>query len=288
MFSNKLNSFLAVGLLLAAHSIQAAELEPNNIPDQGFSYFMGLGQLNSTYQESISILPVKSKAQSSNLILITGALYVLNEDYMLSLDSLSTFYPGTTTESWNSTSPTFNGINLTSSILQQNSFSLSVSNTLLALHKRIDGDWFLFGGPSFGTNSFKRYAFVQGPDKAVAITNATVEESSSEVLANFGIALESAQVRNAPSHYSLRASVAAPLWRQLQNTSYPSQIFSSAKGYDIAVEGRYSWAIHQKVHLGTWLRLARAYRGNQITGKLEMPANTLTSAGYGLELLWKL
>lgn len=281
------HTFIAA-ILFFTHSAQAAESPPVDTSNQGFSYFMGLGQMQSSYQESISILPVKSKAKSSSLILLSGALYVLNEDYMLSLDSLSTFYPASSTESWTSTSPVFNGIKLTSPLLQQNSFSLSVSNTQLALHKRIEGDWFLFGGPTFVSSSFKRYAFVAGPDKATNITNATVEESSSELLGNIGLALESAQVRDAVTHYSLRASAGTPLWRRLQNTSAPQTVFTSAKGYDLAIEGRYSWAIHQKVQLGTWGRLSHSYRGKEVQGRLEMPASTLDNMGLGIELLWKL
>lgn len=275
--------------LLGSVTAQAAESVPSkDVSNQGFSYFMGLGQMQSTYQEAVSILPVKSKAKSSSLILLSGALYVLDENYLLSLDSLSTFYPGSSNESWTATAPVFNGITLTSPLLQQNSFSLSVSNTQLALHKRIAGDWFVFGGPTFASSSFKRYAFIAGPDRATNITNATVEESSSELLGNIGLALESGQVRDTETHYSLRASAGTPLWRRLQNTSAPNAMFTSTQGYDLALEGRYSWSIHSKVQLGTWGRVSHSYRGKEVQGRLEMPANTLDNLGVGVELLWKL
>jgi hypothetical protein len=275
--------------LLGSVSAQAAESLPSkDISDQGFSYFMGLGQMQSTYQEAVSILPVKSKAKSSSLILLSGALYVLDENYLLSLDSLSTFYPGSSNETWTATAPVFKGITLTSSLLQQNSYNLSLSNTQLALHRRITGDWFVFGGPTFASSSFKRYAFIAGPDNATNITNATVEESASEVLGNIGLALESEQVRDAEIHYSLRASASTPVWRRLQNTSVSQAVFSSTKGYDLALEGRYSWSIHPKVQLGTWGRASHSYRGNEVQGRLELPASTLDNLGVGVELLWKL
>ena len=180
----------------------------------------------------------------------------------------------------------FTGTTVTSPLLQQNSFSLSISNSQLALHKRIAGDWFVFGGPTFASSSFKRYAFIAGPDRATNITNATVEESSSELLGNIGLALESGQVRDTETHYSLRASAGTPLWRRLQNTSAPNAMFTSTQGYDLALEGRYSWSIHSKVQLGTWGRVSHSYRGKEVQGRLEMPANTLDNLGVGVELLW--
>lgn len=290
MFNSVARCSSIAAILCCANSVYAADAPPADVSNQGFSYFMGLGQLQSRYQESVSIMPVKSKAQSSSLILISGALFAVNEEYLMSLDSMTTFYPNTATESWNATTATFNGIKLTNPLLQQNSYNLSVSNTQLYLHKRIEGDFFVFGGPSFASNSFRRYSFAQGPDKAIATpSSTTVEETSSEFLANVGIELESSQVRNAPNHYSIRLSAATPLWRRLQNTSLPQYVFSSAKGYDLGVEGRYSWAIHKNVQLGGWGRVAHSYRDKQLIGTtVELPASTLDTFGYGLELLWKL
>ena len=290
MFAIALRFCAFVGILLCSNLAVAENMTGGDLPEQGFSYFMGLGQIQTRYQESPSILPVKSTVKSSSLILISGALYALNRDFLFSMDNLTTFYPGTSTESWNATGPTFNGVNLTSPLLQQNSFSLSQSSTQLLLHYRVKGQWFVIGGPSFVSHSFKRYSFVIGPDKAVSTpSSTTVEESSNEVLLNMGVELESEQVLNQPDHYGLRLSVGLPVWRRLQNTSVPQYNFTSARGYDLSLDGRYSWAIRKDVQIGAWGRLSTSYRGNQTIGTtIEMPSSRLDSLGYGLELLWKL
>jgi len=268
-------------------TVIAEETPAADVSEKGFSFFMGLGGSIVRYQETTRSYPIKSDVQAINMILNSGALYALNEDYLFSIENMSTFYPGNATESWNATSTFTVGANTyNSGLLQQNNFSLSQSNTILLLHKRIDGGWFVMGGPNFATNAFRRNAFVAV--SGVAISTSTVEESSSEILANLGIGFDSEQLRNRPTHYSFSLTVGAPVWRRLQNTDVPDVVFTSRDGYDIALAGRYSWALRKDAHLGVWGRISNSIRGSQTIGSAELPDTRLGAANFGLDLLWKL
>jgi hypothetical protein len=258
--------------------------------DVGFSYFLGLGGQTVRYQESSSILPVKSSATASSPLIITGALYAVNPDVLFSMDSETTFAAGNATEKWRSTAAVFNGVTLSDRTLQTNGFSLSQTNTQLLGHYRVAQQWFAIGGPSLRTQTFKRYAFVQGVDQAVSLPSSkTVEESSSEVVLNVGIALESERVRGQASHYGVRATLGLPLWRRVENTDSPGLQFSNAKGYDLALEGRYSWALHNGIHAGLWGKWTLTQRDRAVIGgNREVPKSQLDSLNYGLEVLWKL
>jgi hypothetical protein len=287
MFKNILIWIVSACFFITGGAAIADEVPAADVSEKGFSFFMGLGGSIVRYQETTRSYPIKSDVQASNMILNSGALYVLNEEYLFSVENMSTFYPGNATESWNATSTfTVNANTYNSGLLQQNNFSLSQSNTILMLHKRIESGWFVMGGPTFGTNSFRRNAFVAV--SGVAISNSTVEESSSEILANLGIGFESEQLRNTPTHYSFSLTAGAPVWRRLQNTDVPNVVFSSTDGYDIALEGRYSWALRKDMHLGVWGRLSSSIRGSQTIGAAELPDTRLDTANFGLDLLWKL
>lgn len=272
-------------LALAAGAAAAA--------DGGFSYLMGLGRQDFRYRETGSTLPFRSDVRSGGPLLVTGALYELDGGQQFSLDTESTFYPGRGTERWESTSPVFNGVTLSDPLLQSNGFSLRQTHTQLSGHWPLAG-WGAPGYASAGlamrTQSFKRFAFVVGPDNAVSVpAGATVEESTSEVLASVGWALESGPLRGQASHYGLRVAVGVPVWRRVENTSQPQASFDGNAGWDLALEGRYSVAVMRHVHLGAWGKWSSARRGRQTQGTtLELPASRLDSLAAGLELLWKL
>ena len=262
---------------------------PTSAADKGFSYFLGLARQELRYSETGSRYPFKTTASAGSPLLVTGALYAVNDQWLLSLDNETTFYAGRGNETWRATSATFAGQPLTSPVLQTNRFSLSQSHTQLLGHYRVKDQWFVLAGGALRTQSFKRFAFVAGPDDATRLsTNSTVEESASEILFKLGAALESEQVRGQAAHYGLRATLGLPLWRRLTNTESPTLQFDAAKGYDLSLEGRYSWALSRNIHLGSWGQWAVAHRGNQILGAAEMPKSRLDSLSYGLELLWKL
>lgn len=288
--------------LLAAAGAAAAQAQPASAgaaltevstTDQGFSWFLGLARQQIQYQEFSSRLPVESRARTGSPLLVTGALYAIDRNLLFSLNSESTFLAGSAQETWRATAPVFNGITLTSPVLQTNNFSLSHTDTLMLGHYRLAGDWFVVGGPSVRTLSFKRNSFVIGPDQAVNTPSATtVEESAGEVVLNLGLALESGRVKGAPSHYALRATVGRPVLRRVDNTSFPAARFNGTEGYDAALEGRYSVAVHDAVHLGVWGRWAASLRSAQTQAlngvTYELPRSRLDTVGFGLELLWKL
>jgi hypothetical protein len=275
------------GALLGAVA-QAQPSSPAPADERGFSYFMGLGAQRVTYREKPSIVPAESRAEVTNPLLVTGAVYAINADSLLALDSETTFAPRTVTERWTATAPTIGGTPVTD-VLQTNRFSLQESSTRLLLHYRLASDWFVVGGPAFHSQSFKRFGFRAGADNLVTLpADRAVEESMSEVLLQLGLALESERVRNATHHYSLRATVGVPVWRRLENTAFPDQSFGGTKGHDLALAGRYSHAVIPNVHLGVWGQWSHSLRRAQLSGNAELPESTLSGIAAGFELLWKL
>lgn len=257
--------------------------------DEGFSFLMGLGRQDFRYHESSATLPVDAKGRSGGPLLVTGALYALDAQTQFSLDSENTFYPGRGHETWTATLSTFNGITLSDPVVQTNGFSLRQSETRLQGHGRIEGGWFGSGGLTMRTLSVKRYAFEPGVDNAVSVpSGATVEESSSEVVATLGLAYDSGPLAGQPQHLGLRVGVGVPLWRRLENTNFPQVVFDEAQGWDLSVEGRWSMAVASNLHLGAWGRAAVLRRGRQMQGAYELPSSRLDSLAAGIELLWKL
>lgn len=103
------------------------------------------------------------------------------------------------------------------------------------------------------------------------------------------MAYESGALRGQDVHYGFRASLATPLWRRVENTSQPQAQFTGTRGWDWALEGRYSRAVIRHVHLGVWGKWQTSMRSAQTQGiSLELPPSRLSSWAGGLELLWKL
>lgn len=280
---------LAALLLCLTHAACAQEPAPAK-SDRGFSYFLGLGRQDVRYEESLNLAPVKSSARTSSPLIVTGALYAVNDDLLLSMNSEFTFYPGEATERWNYTGPSLAAANLSSPLLQSNGYSLNQSSTQLLGHYRVAGPWFAVAGTTLHSMSFKRYGFVSGPDNAVDTppANTVVEETTGEVLLNLGLALESERVQGSAEHFGVRALLGVPAWRRTQNTDVQNLRFTRAQGLDLAIEGRYSRAIYRGVHLGAWGKWLTSRRGRETLGGNELPESKLDSLSYGLELLWKL
>jgi len=269
------------------------------IPDdgRGFSYFMGVGAQRTTYQESVSRYPITSKSVVTSPLLITGAVYAIGPNSLISFDSENTFAADTTTETWRTPVGTIlpagtgKTATVTDPVLQTNQFSYQQNTLRLLWQQRATGPVFIVGGPAFHSHSFKRFGFTPGTDNITdlsRLSNTTVEESVSELMLNLGVALESERVRGERHHYSLRAVVATPAWRRLTNTAYPSLSFSGIQGYDLSLSGRYSLALHPNLHLGVWGQWHQGERGLQRQGRFEVPKTRLDGVSYGVELLWKL
>lgn len=298
MHTHKKQHLLAAWVMALSAATTASHAAPDDaaaapLADQGFSYFMGLGQQSIRYQEFGSLLPFKSEAKTNSPLLITGALYAVNPNLYISLGSETTYFAGSTRETWNATSPTFNGTTLTSPLLQTNNFSLNHTDTQILGHYRVQQNWFALAGASARSLSFKRNSFSLGPDRAVNTpATTTVEESAAELLLSFGAALESTRVRGVANHYSLRAVVGVPIARRVENTASPAVRFTGTKGFDASLEGRYSWALLPNVHVGAWGRFNINQRSAQNSSsggvQYELPRSRLESLGYGVELLWKL
>lgn len=291
----------ALLLLTSLTSLVHAEADDQ----RGYSFFMALGQQRLHYEEKASILPVKTAADVTNPLLITGALYAISDDLLVSLDAEATFAADTTTEQWKATSNNFAGTPLTSNVLQEDQFKLQQSGTRLLGHYRLQDHWFLITGPAFRSQTFKRFGFQAGVDNATNIMSSqVVEESSSEILWQLGLALESEQLKDSKTHYSARLYTGMPLWREVENTLITNHTFDATSGRDWVFEGRYSYAVHPKIHVGAWAQYSISERGSQKTcidspggnsaacgvnqSQAELPKSELRGLGYGVELLWKL
>ena len=134
--SNKTLLAIAAALLCAATGARAASEMPTPVPmtaptttealgDKGFSYFIGLSQLHSHYREDVHLMPIRSKVTASSPLLVTGALYAVTPDWLLSLDNETTFAPRAATETWTATGPVVAGVTVTSPTLQTDQFRLS-------------------------------------------------------------------------------------------------------------------------------------------------------------------
>lgn len=281
---------MLAGLALAGSALTAeAQTAPKpKAEDRGFSYFMGVGRYSQTQREAPSVVPVRSKATADSPLLVTGALYAIDVDRLLSLDAETTFAPSSTTERWTATAATVGGTTLTSNLLQTNRFSVQQNNTRLLFQQRLSGPWFAAGGMSFHMHSFKRFGFAAGPDNAVNLPPGAVDETVSEVLLNAALVLESEHVRGSTRHYGLRVGLARPLWRRVQNTAFPDNDFNGTSGWNAAIAGRYSVAVHPNMHLGGWAQVMRSERSGQRQGNVELPRSRTVGLSYGAELLWKL
>jgi hypothetical protein len=286
---------LSAAAFTAPMSTAQAQSLPDFKPssDRGFSYFLGLAQQTTAYSErpSDDLLHahVITANKTKSAMLVSGALYAFNDDLLLSLDNHSTFAPATSMERWRLGD---------GALVQTNRFSLSQSNTRALAFARARRDLFWTGGVSFRSQSFKRYDFqILDPENFTA-DNIPTEESSSEVMAEIGMALEGERVKHSEHHYGLRLSLATPIWRQTTNTSYPGLTFNKRQGWDANVEGRYSWALNDIAHIGFWGKYTFSERAAERLGYIdsktqlarvaELPLSHLRSTTIGVELLWKL
>ena len=219
--------------------------------DIGFSYFLGLGGQTASYHEYSSSQPVRSKATTTSPLIVNGALYAVNHDLLFSLGNETTFAPGSTTETWTATSTSLDGHVLTDPTVQRNGFNLTQNTSQLLGYYRVTGNWFAVGGPSLHTQTFKRYSFVPGVDDAVAVpTDRTIEESTNEIVADLGVALD-LSIEGRLS-WAIFNDIHAGLWGQWMTSERHRSVIDST------------------------------------SGTLELPENRLTSLSYGIELLWKL
>ncbi len=299
----KLHKALVASLVLIAGAAQA-QLLPDIKPsaDRGFSYFLGVAQQTTSYSEKPSIFKVSMATKTRSAMLVSGALYAFNDDVLMSLDNLSTFAPVSSRETWTTSASTLpvkdattgNWVEtpVTGPLLQTDRFSLSQSNTRVLGYLRSLKHTFFVGGLNFRSQSFKRYDFRVYQSQIVSDQPIPTEETSSELVAELGLAFESERVKASATHYGFRVTVGTPLWRRTTNTNYPDYSFDNRAGWDANLEGRYSWALTDIVHMGLWGKYSFSERSKQVfsegSDKFELPQSHLRSTTVGVELLWKL
>ena len=64
--------------------------------------------------------------------------------------------------------------------------------------------------------------------------------------------------------------------------------FASAGFVARTLEGRYSVAVRDSMHVGLWGKWSVTHRPRQTLGLAELPLSRMTGLNYGIELLWKL
>lgn len=74
----------------------------------------------------------------------------------------------------------------------------------------------------------------------------------------------------------------------MQNTAVPDNHFNGTSGWNVAIAGRYSVAVHPNMHLGGWAQVMRSERRGQRQGNVELPRLRTVDLSHGAELLWKL
>jgi len=257
----------------------------------GYSYF-NIGVENIDYQETPKNISVKSKSSMNNIIIRTGGLYSINQNFNFSIDASATFSPEQTTELWHDTN--------SGNLLQQNLVTLQNASTLVLLHYKISPSWQILAGGSFNEETFKRFKFEGKSDSVADLSKYTAEESSSHIDINLGVGYGSDLLQNQDDHFSVRAYIGLPLWSETRNTSYPDAIWSDTSSYTVNLQARYSIALNENFHVGVYggygftdrseEKITNAYNSflDDILPEATLPTAKTTRLIFGLELLWQL
>jgi len=269
-----------------AYAEQSVTSELKKNAFDGYSYFT-VGAENVTYEEKIRVgsNTIKSKADVTSTVINSGGIYTINEMFDFSIDALATFSPSDAEESWN----------LGGAPAQKNKFEYSRASTNVQLHYKYTPEFRLLAGPAFSYQAYKRYSF-EALDSRVDVPEGVVEENSTDIFLDLGMAYESAPVKNTPWRYSLKALVGYPLWSEAKNTQYEGVTFSPS-GYRYSLSGNISFEVVTGVHLGVYA----SYRYDQrdedgpenftadgTTSAVYLPEAATTNLTIGAQAIWKL
>lgn len=273
-------NLIPLGLFLSFSNVSASEIKTNF---DGYSYFT-VGMENITYEESFT--NISSSVDVSSMVINTGGIYVINDKFDFSIDALATFSPDASEENWN----------LSGSALQKNKFEYTRASTNVQLHYKYTPEFRFLAGPSFSYQTYKRYSF-EALDPRVEVIDGVVEENTTDLFFDVGVAYESAAVANVPWRYSLKALVGYPVWSEAKNTNYDGVKFSPS-GYRYSLSGNISFEVLTGVHLG----LYAAYHFDQrdedggkhffgsdgVTREVSLPEAKTTNATLGAQVIWNL
>ncbi|MFD2179778.1 hypothetical protein [Veronia pacifica] len=283
MYKNK--AILSLLLLLSFNPAHAEEDSNNG----GYSYFR-FGFEDVTYKENTR--EVKSSARALSPVLNSGGLNVINDSFDFSIDSLATFSPGKTDETWY-----WNG-----SKLRENKYQYVRAATNILLHYKMTPEWRLAIGPSFSYQTYKRFGQERNDAKNEDYHDfyqGTFEETSTDIFIDAGFIYDTGSLNNeSPWQYQFRALVGAPIWSYTTNTAeHLGDLKFDESGYRANLETGIAYRVLKGVSLGVFAsagyekRLSSNAEIIKVDGKryrAVIPEADTLSYSAGLQLLWKL
>ncbi|MFY8300708.1 hypothetical protein AAEU28_18230 [Pseudoalteromonas sp. SS15] len=258
---------------------------------EGISYsYLTVGNESISYKETATLVPVKSDASVSNLMLNSGGLYDINETFAFSVDALATFSPNSDNEEW--THETFG-------VYQRNQFEYIHASTHLALHYKLTENFRVIGGTALSLITYKRTGINLNLQDGSVIKGGMQEEKSNEIYLDAGIAYESGKLSES-MRYGFKATVGHTIWSETYNTQFDGLDFATdTLRYNL--EANVSFKVTEGIHLGAYARYSMLDRGQEgpveWTGTLvdrestfavEFPEGETTNSSVGLMLLWDL
>ncbi|WP_158132886.1 outer membrane beta-barrel protein [Vibrio navarrensis] len=210
----------------------------------GYSYFT-FGLENITYQENFPA--TQSEVIATNLVLNSGGLYRINDQFDFSIDALATFSPSSADEEWHQGGQ----------LMQTNQFEYTKASTTVLLHYKWQDDWRLVAGPAFSYQTYKRFALrgENGYVNPVFSEDSTWEEKSTDIFLDAGIAYDSGHLYGAsPWRVSGRWTAGIPVWSVTENTRFANVQFDDF-GFRTSAEASLSYRIMPGLSLAWYVMM---------------------------------
>lgn len=274
-----MKKILLLGLIPFALSAKDSSLY------DGYSYF-GFGSQSISYKEDYTYQSgekIKSSADASSPIYISGSLVRVNEQYDFSIDFASTILPTQITEKWQSDWR----------FVQQNKFDATINSMQLLGHYKLTDNHRIVAGPGYSLNSYKRYEFKDqnGNYLTDPHTNAKyglLEERVATLYISGGYWFESIpHATQGEPRFKFATLLSLPIWNQATNTEFEKVTFDSTSGYRFEVNGYAGYPIMDGLEIGLFGRYSIQKKSKTDTiGSVHWPENTLTQLQMGINAVW--
>jgi len=273
---------LFVSLALAV-TLQAEEAEYY----RGYNYIsVGVQQIH--YEERITLSDgtyVKSSADASSPVYISGSLIRINDKYDFSIDISSTLLPSQIDEKWYADG----------AYVQKNKFDALITNMQFLGHYKVTDNHRLLFGALYKLDSFKRYDFrdTNGNPILDATTGAKLgltEERVATLYAAIGYGYESAPfgVKNG-FRFKGELIYAHALWSDATNTGFTEVSFDSINSYKVSASGYVGYTVYKNIEVGCFLSYSREEKNGVDVADdqhTKWPENTLDLLQGGLSVVW--
>lgn len=269
------------------------------VADEKVSYdgyaFMVLGSESVNYQEKASLGPIESSVSANNIVLVSGGLTRVNDDFDFSIVTTSTLFANSATEQWRLSGDY--GSLTKNTLLQENSFDIIGSKFKMLIHYKQTQNFRFVFGPAYTLDTFKRYNW-ESKNPVVSDEVSIQEERYASLHAHLGIAYESYAAAIEGFRYSLELTYGQPLWQEVKNTKeeYNNLEYSSHKGHNIDASMNATYTLDKGIEVGLYLAYSQQYREageiqrvniNDELFDVEWPENYLTHYRSGLIFVWK-